>query len=75
MVENGQPGSSAATSHADHHAHPALPYVALRHHADSPQLPTGYTGMLWLALLPPLWFGLMNRRIDALAANGLKPAA
>ena len=49
--------------------------MALRHHADSPQLPTGYTGMLWLALLPPLWFGLMNRRIDALAANGLKPAA
>lgn len=61
--------------HADHHAHPALPYVALRHHDDSPQLPTGYTGMLWLALLPPLWFALMNRRIDALAASGLRPAA
>ena len=60
--------------HADHHAHPALPYAALRHHEGSPQLPTGYTGMLWLALLPPLWFALMDRRIDALAAGDLEPA-
>ena len=57
--------------HADHHAHPALPYAALRHHDDSPQLPTGYAGMLWLALMPPLWFACMDRRIDALDARDL----
>ena len=49
--------------HADHHAHPALPYVALRHHDDSPQLPSGYAGMITLAYVSPLWFALMNKRV------------
>jgi alkane 1-monooxygenase len=41
--------------HADHHAHPRRRFQALRHHDDSPQLPTGYAGMFVLALVPPLW--------------------
>ena len=51
--------------HADHHTHPARPYQALLHHDDSPKLPTGYAGMIPLALLPPLWFALMNPRVTA----------
>jgi alkane 1-monooxygenase len=51
--------------HADHHTHPARPYQLLLHHDDSPKLPTGYGGMVPLALVPPLWFALMNRRVPA----------
>ena len=35
--------------HADHHANPTRPYSTLRHREESPQLPTGYPGMLLLA--------------------------
>ncbi|GHA79600.1 alkane 1-monooxygenase [Cognatilysobacter bugurensis] len=42
--------------HSDHHASPRRRYPALRHHADSPQLPGGYGAMFVLALVPPLWF-------------------
>ena len=51
--------------HADHHTHPARPYQALLHHDDSPKLPTGYAGMVPLALIPPLWFAVMNPRVPA----------
>lgn len=50
-------------NHADHHMHPNLSYELLSVHASSPQHPTGYTGMMWLALIPPLYFTIMNRRI------------
>lgn len=42
------------------------PYPLLRHHEDSPQLPTGYPGMVLMALLPPLWFHVMNPRVERL---------
>ena len=40
--------------HSDHHAMANLPYTVLKHHEDAPQLPSGYPGMILLALLPPL---------------------
>lgn len=49
--------------HSDHHENPARAYQALLHHEDGPQLPTGFSGMLPLALVPPLWFAVMNRRL------------
>lgn len=52
------------TRHSDHHAFPARPYVALRHYDDVPQLPTGYPGMMVLALMPPLFFAVMHRQLD-----------
>ncbi len=51
--------------HADHHAHPERPYEALRPTADSPQLPQGYTAMILLSLLPPLWRWVVHPRLDA----------
>jgi alkane 1-monooxygenase len=54
--------------HSDHHEHPWRRYPALQHHDDSPQLPTGYPGMLLLALVPPLWFSVMNPRLGAVPA-------
>jgi len=51
--------------HSDHHAHPTRRYQALRHFAESPQLPSGYGGMIGLALFPPIWRRVMDRRVLA----------
>lgn len=51
--------------HSDHHAHPKRRYQVLRHFDGSPQLPSGYASMVVLALLPPLWFRVMNPRVEA----------
>jgi alkane 1-monooxygenase len=49
--------------HSDHHYLASRKYQVLRHHDDAPQMPTGYPGMLVLALIPPVWFWVMNKRI------------
>ncbi len=49
--------------HSDHHYMASKKYQLLRHHDDAPQLPTGYPGSMILALFPPVWFYIMNRRI------------
>lgn len=50
--------------HSDHHAFASKPYQILDHHEDSPQLPAGYSAMIIIALFPPLWFKLMNPRLE-----------
>jgi alkane 1-monooxygenase len=49
--------------HSDHHANPTRRYQALRHMDDAPQLPTGYAGMIVLALVPPVWRRVMDGRL------------
>ena len=49
--------------HSDHHYLASRKYQILQHHHNAPQLPTGYPGSMILALLPPLWFYVMNRKI------------
>ncbi|WP_131781957.1 alkane 1-monooxygenase [Legionella gresilensis] len=49
--------------HADHHLNGAKPYQVLKHIDESPQLPTGYLGMIFLALIPPLWHKVMDKRV------------
>lgn len=51
--------------HSDHHFIANRKYQILRHFNESPQMPTGYPGMLLLSLLPPLWFKVMHSRIAA----------
>jgi alkane 1-monooxygenase len=51
--------------HSDHHANPTRRYQALRDHAEAPVLPTGYAGMILLALVPPLWRHVMDPRVLA----------
>jgi len=51
--------------HSDHHANPVRRYQALRHVEEAPQLPTGYAGMIVLALVPPLWRRVMDHRVLA----------
>lgn len=49
--------------HSDHHANPLAPYQALRDFDDLPRLPNGYPGCFLLAAIPPLWFGVMDRKV------------
>jgi alkane 1-monooxygenase len=49
--------------HSDHHYQASRKYQILRHFDDSPQMPTGYPGMIILSLFPPLWFYVMDRQI------------
>ena len=51
--------------HADHHGQPGRPYQHLRTQADSPQLPASYGAMITLAMIPPLWFRVMDPRVKA----------
>ncbi len=48
------------TRHSDHHYKTTRPYQILRSFDESPQLPLGYPGSMLLALIPPLWFKIMN---------------
>ena len=52
------------TRHSDHHYIASKKYQTLKHFDNSPQMPTGYPGMMILALFPPLWFRVMNKRIE-----------
>ena len=51
--------------HPDHHLYGRRPYQALRHIGHSPQLPAGYAAMVVMALIPPLWFAVMDPRVAA----------
>lgn len=55
--------------HSDHHYLASRKYQLLRYHKGSPQLPTGYPGSMILAMLPPLWFKVMNKKIDNLKTD------
>jgi alkane 1-monooxygenase len=46
--------------HSDHHYKASRKYQVLRHFEQSPQLPYGYPSSMLLALIPPLWFSIMN---------------
>ena len=51
--------------HSDHHANPTRRYQTLRDFEESPVLPTGYAGMIVLALVPPLYRRVMDPRVVA----------
>lgn len=51
--------------HSDHHANPTRRYQALRDFKESPVLPTGYMGMIVVALFPPLFWRIMNPKVAA----------
>lgn len=55
--------------HSDHHYRANRKYQILRYHGESPQMPTGYPGMMVLSLFPPVWFMVMNPRVKKLQAT------
>lgn len=52
--------------HTDHHLKASKHYQTLESISESPELPVGYFGMYYLILIPPIWFRIMNPRVDAL---------
>ena len=52
--------------HSDHHFNASRKYQILKNHDNSPEMPTGYPGMMILALFPPLWFYVMNNKIKSI---------
>jgi len=54
------------TRHSDHHYKASKKYHTLQHLEESPQLPTGYPGMMLLSLIPPLWFKIVNPKLKRL---------
>lgn len=61
-----------ASRHADHHAHPGRPYteLALSPGGRAPLLPYSLPVMATVALVPPLWHRIMDRRLVALKQKG-----
>jgi len=55
------------TFHSDHHLRPRIPYYELHAMHGAPRLPASYFTMFCVALVPPLWFMLIDPRLDALA--------
>jgi len=52
--------------HSDHHFKSNKKYQTLISSQDAPQMPTGYPGMMVLSLIAPLWFKVMNPRLEAI---------
>ncbi len=52
------------TRHSDHHYKASKKYQLLNHYDESPQLPFGYPTSILIALCPPLWFKLMNPKVE-----------
>ena len=53
------------TRHSDHHFKATRKYQVLRHFDESPQLPNGYPAAILTALVPPIWFATMNKRVKS----------
>ena len=60
-----------AQRHSDHHAWPTRRYQVLRSFPKLPTMPTGYPGMFWLAIFPPIWRAVMYPRVLELVDHDL----
>ena len=59
------------TRHSEHHYKPDKPYQLLHSDPEAPTMPTGYPGMMLLSFLPPLFFTVMNAKVERALALGL----
>lgn len=59
--------------HTAHHLKPRCPFQLQQHTQESPQMPLGYVAMFFMALIPPLWFKVMNPRIAAYNKEAKSP--
>ena len=57
------------TRHSDHHFKATRKYQVLRHFDESPQLPWGYPASVLMAMVPPLWFRVMNPLVERIEAQ------
>lgn len=59
------------TRHSDHHFKANRKFQILRYFEESPQLPLGYPASMVVAMVPPLWFFIMNHRIKTLGEKAI----
>lgn len=52
------------TRHSDHHFIANKKYQILDHHEKAPILPLGYPASILMALVPPLWWMVMDRKLE-----------
>lgn len=52
--------------HADHHYHASKPYHTLNSFESSPVLPLGYVSLIFCALIPPVFYGMMHPLLNRL---------
>lgn len=52
--------------HSDHHYRSSKKYPTLDSVPESPQMPTGYPGMMVFSMFPPLWFWYMHKKLKAM---------
>ncbi|MEM8578649.1 MAG: fatty acid desaturase, partial [Pseudomonadota bacterium] len=64
-----------APRHSDHHMRPGRAFPALELRSGMPMLPHSLPVMAVLALFPPVWRRVMDRRVDAVMAAQAGPAA
>lgn len=50
--------------HSDHHFYASKPYHTLVSYEKSPVLPGGYASAVLMALVPPVWFAVVNPRLE-----------
>ena len=50
--------------HSEHHYKPDKPYQLLHSDNEAPTMPTGYPGMMLLSFVPPLFFRVMNGKVE-----------
>ncbi len=62
------------TRHSDHHYRATRKYQVLRAFEESPELPSGYPACMLLALFPPLWFAVMNQRVERFTERAVQMA-
>lgn len=53
------------TLHPAHHLKASDPFWKLQAYDDAPELPTGYFGLFWPSLIPPLWKRWLDPRIPS----------
>jgi alkane 1-monooxygenase len=58
--------------HSDHHENALKPYHVLASYPESPNLPQGYAVCLIVAVIPPVWFKIMNPLAEVIN-KGQKP--
>jgi alkane 1-monooxygenase len=54
------------THHADHHMRPGERYQCLEQVEGAGKLPFGYATSFLFVLVPPIWFRMMNPRVEAI---------
>ncbi len=58
--------------HSDHHLVASKKYQTLESYENSPELPSGYIGMILLSFFPPVWFWIVDPLLEKINSSKTK---